>query len=180
MNILILGHMNCGKTTVAKYIQEKYKYNIYSFGNGIKIFTSHLFEILNELDPSIKKIDINDLHDRTKKENYRRYMQMISTDLCRNEFGNDIWVKYLKKRIDYSKPFVIDDLRFKSEFEAFKNNNTVTIRIINPNEIKSDHISEHELDNLIANYTIFNDGSVEDLYEIVDKIMISINSLNEF
>ena len=105
-------------------------------------------------------------------------MQLIATELCRNTFGSDIWVNVLKKQIDkeWSKnKVIIDDVRFKSEYEAFKKE-SISIRIIRPDfEIIDQHSSEHELDEVVANHTIYNNGSLDDLYEMVDKIMSEID-----
>ena len=133
----------------------------------MKKFVVHLYDILNELE-GIEKININDLYNRDKKEKYRKHLQLMSTELMRHDFGDDIWIKYLQKNI--SSPFVIDDIRFKSEFYAFKEN-SITIRILSDNEIYSDHVSEHEIDNEKTNYILYNNGSKEDLFKSIDLIM---------
>ena len=99
-NIIISGHINSGKTTTALYLVEKYGYIKYSLGDGVKSFIVDLYSILNILDPNISKINLEDLYSRDKKEQYRKHMQILSTDLVRKYFGEDVWINYLKHKIE--------------------------------------------------------------------------------
>ena len=176
MNIIILGHINSGKSETAKYIQEKYGYTIYSLGDGVKNFIVDMFAILHEINPEkYETIELNDLYNRDTKEDYRKHMQLIATDLCRRYFGSDVWINYLKQKLIYSSKYIIDDIRFKSEYEAFKHS-AVSIRLIRDCELSSNHISEHELDDIVANYNIINNGSINDLHLMIDKIMREISA----
>ena len=169
-NIILLGHINSGKTTCADYLAKKYNYNKYSLGDSVKTFIVDLYKILNLLDSNINPININDLYNRDTKELYRKHMQLISTDLIRNYFGDDVWINYLIKNID-KKPFVIDDVRFKNEYEIFNTFNVISIRIIRNNEIKNEHISETNLNDIKTDYTIINDNDLNKLYNKIDIIM---------
>lgn len=166
-NILLIGHINSGKTTIAKYLEEHYGYKKFSLGDGVKKFVVHLYEILNELE-GIEKINLNDLYDREKKEHYRKHLQLLSTELMRKEFGKNIWIDYLKNNI--SSPYVIDDIRFKEEYETFKEN-SIVIKVERDLEIKSDHISEHDLDDLKPDYVIYNNYDLGILYKAIDLII---------
>jgi hypothetical protein len=100
--------------------------------------------------------------------------------------------------LDYTNcPFpnwIITDLRFSNELEAVKNRKGISIRINRPkpectcsvltaeNCMKScdksaplEHISETALDNAIFDYTINNNGSIEELIEKVKEILIKEN-----
>ena len=174
-NIILIGHINSGKTTCANYLTNIYKYNKYSLGDGVKKFIVDLYKILHKLDNNISEINIEDLYKRDVKENYRQHMQLLSTDLIRNYFGDNVWIDYLKTSIS-NYPFIIDDIRFKNEFETFKNiENTISIRITRDDEIKSNHISEHDIDNIETDYTIVNNGSLTQLYSKLSTI-IKINT----
>jgi len=175
-NIIIGGHINSGKTTIANYLVSKYNYSKFSLGDGVKHFVSDLYSILHTIDPSISTIDINELYteDRTIKEQHRLKMQLISTDLIKRYFGENIWIDYLFNHIPpTTSPFVIDDLRFKSEFNYLSNKpNTIYIRVVRPNELNYDHVSEHELDSLPPDYLIVNDRGMDHLYSQIDDIII--------
>ena len=86
-------------------------------------------------------------------------------------FGNDIWLKSL------SDCDVIEDIRFKYEYEYYnKRYNTRTIKIYRDLEIKNDDISEHDMDNFMPDFKIYNNSTLEDLYEQVDNIITIIMS----
>ena len=170
-NIIIGGHINAGKTTIANYLVKKYNYHKFSLGDGVKHFVSDLYKILHIIDPNISEIKIEEMYDRNIKEQHRQKMQLISTELVRKYFGNDVWVKYLDDKIKF--PFVIDDVRFMNEYSHFKNiNNTIYIRIIRDEEILSNHISEHQLDNIKPDYIIKNiNNNIDKLYDTIDSII---------
>jgi len=172
-NIIIGGHINAGKTTIANYLVKKYGYNKFSLGDGVKHFVSDLYKILHTIDSNIPEIKIEEMYDRNIKEQHRQKMQLISTELVRKYFGNDVWVKYLNDKIKF--PFVIDDVRFMNEYLHFKNiNNTIYIRIIRDEEISNNHISEHQLDNIKPDYIIKNiNNDIDKLYENIDSIILN-------
>lgn len=35
-NVLLIGHMNSGKTTIINYLKDKYNYKMFSLGDGEK------------------------------------------------------------------------------------------------------------------------------------------------
>lgn len=165
MRFIILGHINSGKSTISNYICQKYDFKHYALGDGVK---KVLVEIADLFDI---KISIHDLYNRKIKEKYREQMQKISTDILKKNFGDNIWIDYLKRRLPEDK-YVIDDIRFKNEYEAFHDDKTISIRIIRPGqEIQSNHISEHDLDDTVADFTIVNDSDLDDLFKQVDLIM---------
>jgi len=178
-NIIIGGHINAGKSTIAKYLVDKYNYNKFSLGDKVKNFIVELYKILHILHPEINEIDINELYDRNTKEQHRQKMQLIATDLMRNYFNDNIWIDSLFSTIKY--PFVIDDLRFINEYEYFKKiSNVIYIRVIRDNELKSNHSSEQELNDIKPDYLINNNEDIQKLFENIDKIMNDIikNELN--
>ena len=169
-NIIIGGHINSGKTTIANYLVNKYNYHKFSLGDGVKHFVSDLYNILNTLDSNIPKIDINEMYDRNTKEQHRQKMQLISTELVRKYFGDDVWVNYLDDKIKF--PFVIDDVRFINEYSHFKNMmNVIYIRVERDEELLNKHISEHQLDNIKPDYLIKNISDINNLYSLIDLII---------
>jgi len=178
-NIILSGHINSGKSTVANYLSKKYGYTKYALGDGVKSFISDLYRFLHILDNNIPTISLNDLYSREEKEKYRKHLQLLSTDLIRNYFGEDVWVNYLKNKID-KYPFVIDDIRFKNEYFTFKNftKNVISIKIKGNNEKESTHISEHDVDDIKFDYEIENTNNLPELYSKIDEIINNINIIN--
>lgn len=169
--ILLLGHINTGKTTVAEYLKNKYHLSVGALGTSVKKFYVSLFDVLNEIDPKYEKVNYEDLFDRSKKEQHRQYLQNLSNKLMKPMFGNDIWLKSL------SDCDVIEDIRFKYEYEYYnKRYNTTTIKIYRDLEIKNDDISEHDMDNFTPDFEIYNNSTLEELYKQVDDIVTIIMS----
>ena len=85
--IAIVGKMCSGKTTIASIIKQmNSKYEIYSFGNGVKEVAQNLFDMKNK--------------DRSLLVNIASKMK---------EIDPDIWIKYLLKNIK-SEFCIIDDV----------------------------------------------------------------------
>ena len=74
--------------------------------------------------------------------------------------------------------WIITDMRFPNEMQAVKANGGITIRVVRPSdkEIPLDlHPSETALDDAKFDYEIVNDGTIEDLKEKVEGIILHIN-----
>jgi hypothetical protein len=74
--------------------------------------------------------------------------------------------------------WIITDMRFPNEMQAIKANGGITIKVVRPHdkEIPLDlHPSETALDDVEFDYEIVNDGTLEDLIEKVEGIILHIN-----
>jgi hypothetical protein len=119
----------------------------------------------------------------------REMLQIIGTDALRNNLHPDTWVNalmcdYIPYSINsgdykkYESNWIITDLRFPNEMQAVKANGGITIKVIRPNDkdIPLDlHPSETALDDAEFDYEIVNDGTIEDLRDKVEGIILHIN-----
>lgn len=166
MNIILIGKSGSGKSTLSKYIIEQYHFNKYSLGDNVKKFISDLTLVLHNLNHSNELIKLDDLYDVNIKNNYRKHMQLIATDLCQTYFGKTCWCKSINPVGNY----IIDDCRFIHEYEYFKNKDTKVIKIERNNENNFEHISETEILNYIKpDLIIKNNDSINDLYKQFDN-----------
>ena len=111
-------------------------------------------------------------------------MQAFGTDILRKYFGDDIFNIALEKRVDNSKSFIIDDIRFKNEYDYWVNYSKkysyklITLRVIRKqNSLKENekvHISEQLL-GVGFMELINNDGSKDELYKQIDAILLTNN-----
>ena len=135
-----------------------------------------MFEILNSTGFTHENIKLEDLNNRDKKERYRTLMQQISTDCIKKVISENVWIDIVKQKIINSKHenIVIDDIRFKNElFELSNlNKNVLIIKLTRDCEIKSEHISEHDLDDTIVPNIINNNGTKEELFKLVDSLIL--------
>ena len=183
--ILINGKKRSGKDYFAQLLQKelysKQKTSaVLSFADPIKDMICTLFCITdNQLDEyknnSIEyKIDIVKRNLGTHSSlinytNFRVMLQRLGTEVLKPWFGEDVWVRLLKEKVDTLNVdyVIVPDFRFK--IEHISDN---TIKIFN-DEIESNdlHRSETELDDFDFKYVINNTGKpnlepyVEELVE---------------
>lgn len=180
--LLVSGIANSGKTTLADYLCNTYpkRFKQYALGDKVKEL---VFKILKVFNVPINSID--DLYNRDTKEKYRRYLQEIATECCRDTFGDDFWSEILLKQItiDLQNGYnvIISDVRFENEQQYFTShiNNVKTVMIRRKGIINSSkHISE-QLTGIKFDFVIKNSGTLEEYYEKINKLFGTNNSSTE-
>ena len=114
----------------------------------------------------------------------RELLQKLGTEAIRDGLHPNAWVNALM--CEYKRPkmseynpsnWIITDVRFPNELEAIEDVKGLTLKVIRPVKKSKTtarlHPSETSLDKARFNYTIFNDGSIEDLIEKVRQILIT-------
>lgn len=114
----ISGYAGSGKTTLANLITDYYPaYKKFSFASALKFATEEIFT-LGQFYQEEKGIK-----DNYWKLSARELYQFIGTELFREIFGSDFWIKVLQRKLIsiYDSPHdvlvVIDDVRFQEEAE---------------------------------------------------------------
>jgi len=135
----------------------------------------------------VKELTDWDGRDETKP---RDLLQNLGTGIIREKLGrNDFFVKRLDEDFDvyneYVNAVMVDDVRLPIEMEYFLEKypeRIVTIHIIRPNfdnaltSTQKSHVTEVGLDNYNDyDYTIMNDGSLDDLREKIDELIERID-----
>jgi hypothetical protein len=115
------------------------------------------------------------------KPTYRQFIQQLGTESLRNNCHPDVHVNALFA--DYEKEYskwLITDLRFINEAERIVKENGILLRVINENIPipENEHISEKELDDYNFHYTIYNNGTLEELELEVKKFLLHFNIIN--
>lgn len=169
---LIAGKARSGKDTVLKIIKEYYEKNNKSvvelgFTDYIKNYAMKITNWNGE--------------DKTKP---RELLQIIGTDIVRNQINKDFFINRLCEDIRVYKYFfdviIISGARFPNELEIPKSlfKNVTTIKMERPNfvneltEKEKEHITEHALDNYNNyDYTITNNGNIKDLEKKVIEML---------
>ena len=106
----------------------------------------------------------------------RKVMQIFGTDIMRDKFDKDIWVKAtMAMAKDRSEDIVmITDARFPNEIDAAKDKNILTIRLHRLNYPRTDeHQSETALDDYpIDKYSYYIEAKdLPELFIQLDKAM---------
>jgi len=91
--------------------------------------------------------------------------------------GNITWQPMTLLEIGYFPKWIITDLRFPNELAAVKARHGITIRVNRYNTVQTleghpQHESETALDDAEFDYTIDNDGTIEELVEKVRVILV--------
>ena len=97
---------------------------------------------------------------------------------CRGIFGRDIWLTQALSQINsIDGSIVVPDLRHKNEALALKSLGFTVVKINRrdrPIDRDPHHISEVDLDDFPFDVTIDNNGTLEELYEKLERLVSSI------
>jgi len=169
---LIAGQARTGKDTVMKIITKYYE-------NKNKLVVNLGFT--DYIKNYAMKITNWDGRDETKP---RELLQIIGTDIVRNQINQDFFIDRLCEDIRVYKYFfdviIISGARFPNELDTPKKlfKNVKVIKVERPNFIneltdkQKKHITEHALDDYNNyDYTIINDGNLEQLEANVKQMI---------
>lgn len=190
MLIGLNGKAGVGKDTVADYLVEKYNFKRYAFADAVRdvALAINPYVLWGEYNTRDRLVDIVDVDgwDKAKREvpEVRRLLQVIGTEAGRQVLGPNVWVDIVMRKYqtdvrteDERVYGVVTDMRFENEFTMISGNSWPTIKIIRPNNpdaIASSHASEQY--DPPCDYTITNDGTLDDLYVHVENVLDLIGS----
>lgn len=181
MIIGISGHARNGKDTVADYLVLCFGFEKRSFAKPLKEACKIIFDWTEDhVNGKLKEVE-----DTRWGITPRLAMQLLGTEwgqkcLCENSLsfarttGRNLWVN--RCLIDVAgKNIVIPDVRFPHEAQAIKDLGGKIIKVIRPGyEGNSNHASETEMAKITPDYNIVNNGTVDQLREVVYGILEQI------
>jgi hypothetical protein len=148
-----------GKDTACEYLERKLGGVTYRFAEGVYAIGEFIQTYLGrerKKDPAL--------------------LQFIGMGL-RNVYGEDVWVERLERKIDAANPFeniYIADMRFPNEADMLRRKGFVTVRVVRNNrpiDRDPNHPSEISLVNYPFDEVVINDGTLEEFYQKIDKIV---------
>lgn len=185
MIIGLIGFKQVGKSTAAKYLEEKYgfvRHNMkdalvaelrQNFPDLLRIMAEDNYYV--EGSPESLEAAINKLFEEKPPE-MRALLQNYGTEVRRKD-DDYYWTNQWRlKGAEYhreGKSVVVDDVRFLNEAEAVKVQQGILIRLTRPDiTTGGSHASETEQLEIVADYTIEcqPDGH-EALYKALDDIL---------
>lgn len=178
MRIVFTGKMRSGKDTAAEYLVDKY-------GGKILKFADPLYQM---------QVAIYKIAGLTPQKD-RKLLQFLGTDWGRDK-DPDLWVKIMERTLSiynnneetqlkgeglFLTPPInlfITDARFSNELDCMRYQNFALVRIIRNEQDRVDagatnltHESETSLDEFSGfDYTIDNNGTLEEFLEKIDEI----------
>jgi len=168
--LVFTGKKARGKTTAANYVMKaldgKCKLQKLSFATPLKDLCIEILGLKPEqcytTDPAAKETDTPwdwqelsyDLREKFKKYagpvKARELLQIIGTDLFRESFCQNIWVKaamHMTRSCD-ADVILFDDARFPNEIAALRNEGAIIVRMVRDMpEDNDEHPSERALDD---------------------------------
>lgn len=180
--IILTGAAGSGKDTVANAIYDRYPGQCFEgkFSAAIKDVACGLFEWdRDEIDFNLEyKEGVATWPDGTPQTRHshtrRQILQILGTEMFRDTFDEDFWVRKLVNEIKESypeDPWVISDCRFLNEFEALKEvfDQTLVIQLRRKGgpARRHNHSSELEWMQIPADVTIEADSGDTELLEDV-------------
>ena len=176
MIIGLSGYAQSGKDEVASILVESYGFTRVAFADKIR-------ELLYEMNPNFHDTLLQQAVDREgwdevkKDQSVRRMMQNLGVGV-RKLFGENFWIKEALYALPTEGKFVFTDVRFTNEAEMIKLNEGQIWRVKRPNvEAVNGHVSEHDLDDYKFDQILKNEGSLDELKELVRKrVNLSLNA----
>tara|TARA_Y100000310_G_C20678691_1_gene814581 strand:- start:904 stop:1767 length:864 start_codon:yes stop_codon:yes gene_type:complete len=173
IEILGLTYEQCYGTDEQKNSLTEYKWD--NLSQGIRMKYSNKSEAQYKLVPmefgGMERLFDDIKLPRTGFMAAREIMQVVGTDIFRNQFSQMIWVNATLRAIKADKPDVaiIGDVRFKSELQSIADNNGHIVRLLR--KVSDDkHSSEIDLDDV--------DFSTFDKCKVIDNTDMSIYDKN--
>lgn len=168
--LLISGKAGSGKDTIGNHIVNTYKYTRLAFADELKNFVSNKYNVNYNLmfsQEGKKRCIVVNNKEMTIRD------LLIHEGMVQRKKSPTFWVDLvIQKIILYDiKNVVITDFRFPNEFEKLveKFSNINTIRIIRDNIDEINSISENSLDEFKFDNYIYNNSSINELYNRFDN-----------
>ena len=190
MIILLTGKAGSGKDTVADYLVANYGFKKAFFADTLKKAVKEVFGLTD--------LQAYDREEREKVIPYwgyspRQMFQLIGTEVFRNHFDKDIWVKSLRYKVlqDLNSNWVISDSRFPNELNAFdgigsQGREAIVIKVVRDGYNGNVGIANHESEqyDLPCHFTLKNNVPLDKLkwkvmFLMRERILEGINLTDE-
>jgi len=191
MLIGIAGKAGAGKDTVGEIISKLVPWSqIYHFADPVKAFAAAInpiIEVGENPDGSVHLCRYSDIVGKYGEPaaklmpEVRRLYQRIGTEAGRKIIGEQVWVDLMRDWYYGLESFatgIVPDVRFLNEADAIHLEDGVLINVTRPDPYDLGenlrHASETEQLALDSDYTISNDGDMEELGRKVQALLIEI------
>lgn len=187
----ITGFKGVGKDTAADYLVAAHHYNKIAFADKLKEAVAALLNIdidtINELkevqtswggtkgEVSLRIYERDDGEPNEYNFTWREFLQRFGTEMGRNVFGHDFWVKLAFDKMAYTTDdWVISDVRFANEAEAIHRADGKILQIFRPGFESDGHESEIPMPGDLIDYGLANQGTIGDMHKDLDEIIEDI------
>jgi dephospho-CoA kinase len=178
--IALCGKLRSGKDTAANHLYIRHGFDEVAFGDALK-------RTVNEVFPWM----VGPNKPRALLQQYGQLMR---------EIDPQVWIRHVERKVNGIIDFrvntnakvigiVITDLRQPNEYEWARANGFTIIRVTAPDEVRIGraiqagddfnvhdlaHSTELEIDNFTVDYTVENNGTVDELKAKFDAVLEAI------
>ena len=176
MLIAVCGHKFSGKSTVARLLHNATGWEVVSFADKLKNITCILSGCTREQleDYDFKETQLVPDYLRpyclnAEKPTFRAFLQHFGSEVMRG-INDNIWIDCTLSNCE--KDAIISDCRFPNEARAVKARGGIVIKVVRHDAKAEDsHQSETLIDEIDADYTLWNDSTMENLVANVDSLV---------
>ena len=177
MIIGIVGKKRSGKDTIADHLCEKHRFRKYSLALPMKIACKEIFLFDDSQMWGDKKEVIDERYGVTP----RKILQVFGTELFQYDIYNHIpelenRFKLWHKENNITQSIVLSDIRFPHESNVIKELGGILIKVERETGLETDsHASELEMESIIPDFVIDNNGTIEELKNKINKVIENIH-----
>ena len=176
--VALVGEAGAGKDSIADVLTQKFDFERLAFASPLKKACKEVFGLTDK-----------QLHDRDEKEKIDKFWHKSPRELFQQvgtlmkQVDEDVWLNSLLRHADAlvanKKDVVVTDCRYKNEEQALRDQyNAIIVRVIRADNTAGtahcEHTSETEQHNIRADFTVCNDGTLQDLQLKVSALMLEI------
>lgn len=198
MIIGFCGDISSGKDTSAAYLVAKHGFERRAFADKLKMSVAALFDIpfweIDKLkhdsnvfvtigyknEPEFgDRSSIDHVWSPISEYSMRDFLKRYGTESHRDVLNNDLWVEIALPRDGFyaGKKLVISDVRFQNEVDRIVALGGMVCRLKRPETDNHDpHPSEQSLLLSDVGYEIMNNGTFDELYSALDKMLEAFES----
>ena len=184
MLIAICGHKFSGKSTVARLLHNATGYEVVSFADKLKdvccVLSGCTREQLEDYDFKETQLVPDYLRPyclNAEKPTFRAFLQHFGSEVMRG-VNDNIWIDCTLSNCGENA--IISDCRFPNEAKAVKARGGIVIKVVRPDAKASDsHQSETRIDEIDADYVLWNDTTLENLVLNVDSLVRLLRANNK-
>ncbi|MGW9280714.1 deoxynucleotide monophosphate kinase family protein [Streptomyces diastaticus] len=179
-SIGLIGRAQSGKDSVGARLAKRYGYQRVAFADQLKRAALRIDPlIVNHIDvPERLSAIVGRVGWDTAKVMHpeiRRILQHVGQTV--RELDADFWIRHADPAIEAADrlnlPVVVTDVRYPNEVAALEARGFHMVRVTRPGtDTPGSHTSETALDDWRTPLTISNSGTLADLHNIVDSLLL--------
>jgi dephospho-CoA kinase len=158
MDVGFIGFAGAGKDTAAEFLTKR---------NWVRVAFAD----------KLKTLALQFGWDGVKSENGRRLLQDLG--MAARAYNERFWINHADARIQQMQSWwkvspkcVWTDIRFENEAEYVRSRGGIIIRVVRSHQNQADfHESEMNQLDIVADYLVFNDGTIEELHNKIQNII---------